>query len=160
QPQGPLGEAPRPRPRHRPPEGGGRGGGRRGVGGLKGARSFFLADLHLRPEDGRASERFSAFLEGVRAGERLFLLRDLFAVWLGPRSLRVAGFAPILDALARAAGHGIAVEALLGNRDFLLDGAFEARTGVRLRGEAWETEVAGRRALLLHGDTLCTRDLA
>ncbi len=70
------------------------------------------------------------------------------------------GFAPVLEALSRTTGRGAAVEAVVGNRDFLLDGSFERRTGVRMRGEEMVTQVAGRRALLVHGDTLCTRDLA
>jgi UDP-2,3-diacylglucosamine hydrolase len=66
----------------------------------------------------------------------------------------------VLDALARASGRGVSIEAIAGNRDFLLDRSFAERTGVALRGEEWVTEVAGRRALLLHGDTLCTLDRA
>ena len=47
-----------------------------------------------------------------------------------------------------------------GNRDFLLGEAFAERIGATLhRDDELVVELAGRRALLLHGDTLCTNDV-
>jgi len=47
-----------------------------------------------------------------------------------------------------------------GNRDFLVGAGFAAGSGARLMSEVETTELAGRRVALLHGDTLCSDDIA
>jgi len=47
-----------------------------------------------------------------------------------------------------------------GNRDFLVAQEFSRSTGVELIDDPTLVDLYGRKALLLHGDTLCTDDLA
>ena len=54
---------------------------------------------------------------------------------------------------------GTAVHLIHGNRDFLLGEAFAARVQATLhRADSLSLTLGGHRALLLHGDTLCTDD--
>jgi UDP-2,3-diacylglucosamine hydrolase len=65
-----------------------------------------------------------------------------------------------MAALRDYAATGRAVGFLRGNRDFLVGQAFAAATGASLLADEAVTTVGGRRALLMHGDTLCTDDAA
>ncbi|MGR5542462.1 UDP-2,3-diacylglucosamine diphosphatase, partial [Vibrio campbellii] len=47
-----------------------------------------------------------------------------------------------------------------GNRDFLVGKRFAKETGVTLLGDETVIELYGRKAVVLHGDTLCTLDEA
>ena len=47
-----------------------------------------------------------------------------------------------------------------GNRDFLVAGGFSQATGVRLLEDPTPIDLYGTPTLLMHGDTLCTGDLA
>lgn len=122
-------------------------------------RRAFIADLHLSPATEAQNRLLVPFLEvAVAEFDELYLLGDLFEVWLGD-DLSLPRMAPIIEALQRAHAAGLALYHLHGNRDFLLGAAFSAATGsvllpevVRLEGE--------EPILLLHGDLLCTEDRA
>ena len=47
-----------------------------------------------------------------------------------------------------------------GNRDFLLGAAFAQAAGVTLLPDSEVIQLFGTRTLLMHGDTLCTEDIA
>jgi UDP-2,3-diacylglucosamine hydrolase len=87
-------------------------------------------------------------------------LGDLFDVWVGRCQLALSGTAPVADALARLGAAGVAIDLLPGNRDSLLDAAFEQRAGVTLRRDGLVLTAADGRpsVLCLHGDELCIRE--
>lgn len=119
---------------------------------------LFVSDLHLSAERPAQLDLFLEFLAKAREASALYVLGDLFEVWLGdddttPPHPRVAA---ALKALSDA---GVALNIGLGNRDFLLGRRFAHATGARLMAD-WETvELGGRRTLLTHGDLLCTKDV-
>jgi UDP-2,3-diacylglucosamine hydrolase len=122
--------------------------------------SLFASDLHLDSEAPWAIDAFLAFLDGpARAGEALYLLGDLFEVWVGddddnPDNARACA------GLARLTASGVAVYALHGNRDFLLGAAFAERTGVKLLPDPVMVDLYGVSTLLSHGDVFCTEDVS
>ena len=119
---------------------------------------LFVSDLHLDAASPPAVETFLRLLAGpAREAEALYLLGDLFESWIGdddPDPVR----SRVCDALQALAGHGVAVFAMHGNRDFLLGPGFEARSGCRLLPDPALTTLYGLRVLLSHGDLLCTGD--
>ena len=120
-----------------------------------------IGDLHLDPMGGRDVEEFVRWLDGLRGVPRLVVLGDLFDLWIGPEQTRLPGSIPVLDALKRFTWRGGVLDVVAGNRDFLLDGSFEAWTGAALRvGGFTATTPAEQRVLVIHGDELCTLDLA
>jgi len=128
-----------------------------------------VSDVHLPPEADPRTERFVAWcdaaLAGARSGapppfDRIVCLGDLFDVWVGRCQLALSGTAPVADAFQRLVAAGVSVDLLTGNRDTLLDDAFERRAGVTLRRDGLVlTDAAGRaRVLCVHGDELCIRE--
>ena len=119
---------------------------------------LFASDVHLAADRPEAVAAFRAFLSGpVRQASHLYLLGDVFDLWLGDDDNR----APHLEAeaaLAETVSAGVPVDLIRGNHDFLLGDAFAQRTGCRLVDEPHVIEVGDERVVLLHGDTLCTRD--
>lgn len=55
---------------------------------------------------------------------------------------------------------GVPVYFMVGNRDFLLGEAFAARAGMTLLDDGIVHDIHGRPTLLMHGDVLCTDDIA
>lgn len=101
------------------------------------------------------------FVDEVAAqATALFVLGDLFDYWIGPAQLRDRALQPVLAALRALGGQGCALTLLHGNRDFLLGGAESRALAARIPGEETAERLFGRRYLLLHGDSLCTRDVA
>lgn len=120
--------------------------------------TLFASDLHLDSEAPWAIEAFIAFLEGpARNAEALYLLGDLFEVWVGddddnPDNARTC------SALKALTDSGVATYAIHGNRDFLLGEQFSKRTGVKLLPDPVLVDLYGVLTLLSHGDAFCTED--
>lgn len=120
-----------------------------------------VADLHLDVADERGGAGFAGWLAGLRGVGALAILGDLFDAWVGPAQERMPGAPAVLDALLSLSRRGTQVVVVHGNRDFLLDRSFEARTGARVLRDGFTTPMAdGARATFVHGDTLCTLDTA
>jgi UDP-2,3-diacylglucosamine hydrolase len=120
--------------------------------------AYFVSDLHLDESRPRATAAFLRFLAALRA-ESLYVLGDLFEAWLGDDDDAALG-SEVADAFAQVAARGTQLSFQHGNRDFLLGAGFARRSGVTLLPESHVATIAGRPTLLLHGDTLCTGDVA
>jgi UDP-2,3-diacylglucosamine hydrolase len=122
--------------------------------------TLFASDLHLDSEAPWAIDAFLSFLDGAaRDAEALYLLGDLFEVWVGddddnPDNTRVCA------ALKSLTASGVATYAIHGNRDFLLGDEFTRRTGVKLLPDPVLVDLYGVPTLLSHGDVFCTEDPA
>ncbi|MFD2112411.1 UDP-2,3-diacylglucosamine diphosphatase [Thiorhodococcus fuscus] len=121
---------------------------------------LFISDLHLSPDRPATLDLLLDFLAGpAREAERLYILGDLFDSWIGddddtPFNRRaIAGLRALTDA-------GVACDLMHGNRDFLLGRRFRRETGCRLLRDPTLISLAGEPTLLMHGDLLCTDDLA
>lgn len=124
--------------------------------------SLVIADLHLDAAEIASCKLFTDWLQGLEPVPSLAILGDLFDVWVGPAQGRMPGAALVLDTLAALVQRGTSVLVVPGNRDFLLDASFEARTGATIQREGFVGLVGDpahpSRALFIHGDTLCTLD--
>src|SRR6185436_20615564 len=122
--------------------------------------TLFASDLHLDSEAPWAIDAFLAFLAGpARSAEALYLLGDLFEVWVGDDD-DSPDHARTCDGLKALADSGVAVYVIHGNRDFLLGEDFERRTGVKLLPDPVLVDLYGVPTLLSHGDVFCTEDPA
>ena len=116
-----------------------------------------IGDLHLDLAVDADAERFAAWLDSLEA-PRLVILGDLFEYWIGPAHARTSAGRTVLASLRRAVDRGVAVDVIPGNRDFLLDEAFSAASGARLRRDGLLGTSGTARVLFVHGDELCTLD--
>ena len=89
----------------------------------------------------------------------MFILGDLFEVWVGDDS-RHAGFeAAVADVLQQTASLR-SVAFMAGNRDFLVGVALLRDCGVMALADPTVLVACGERLLLTHGDALCLEDTA
>jgi UDP-2,3-diacylglucosamine hydrolase len=122
--------------------------------------TLFASDLHLSPARPHLVAAFHEFVAGpARSAKALYLLGDLFDVWLGDDQLREPLAAAVADALRKLPGLGVPVYLQCGNRDFLLGERFAQACGATLLPDAAVHDVQGTPTLLMHGDLLCTDDV-
>lgn len=121
---------------------------------------LFIADVHLPVDvDSPISQAFLQFMQTkALEADSLYILGDLFDGWIGD-DVGLVAYAPFISALAEYTRSGRSLYVGLGNRDFLLKSDFAQATGAVLLGDETEIELGNERAVLLHGDTLCTSDV-
>ena len=121
-------------------------------------KTLFVSDLHLDAASPEIARQFHAFLEGeARSAEALYILGDLFEAWLGDDDPDPAARATV-RALRALTDSGVPVCVMHGNRDFLIGERFCRETGATLLPDGTVIELYGERAVLMHGDALCTDD--
>jgi UDP-2,3-diacylglucosamine hydrolase len=121
---------------------------------------LFISDLHLAPQRPSTLRLLQQFLMTRAPGaEALYILGDLFDAWIGDDADTPLG-AAVSAGLRALSETGTRVFLLHGNRDFLLGPGFAAVSGATLVADATVVDLHGTPTLLLHGDRLCTDDLA
>lgn len=120
-----------------------------------------VGDLHLDLFDEAQVAPAADWLAALAGAPRLVVLGDLFEFWVGTQQGRLPGARALVGALGDLVGRGTAVDVLHGNRDFLLGRDFERATGARVRPDGLVGDTpGGGRTLFVHGDELCTGDVA
>lgn len=123
--------------------------------------TLFIADLHLdeaRPQITALFERYLASDE-VRRADALYILGDLVEAWIGDDDDAELP-ARIAAATCAVRESGVPVHFMVGNRDFLLGEEFAQRAGFDFLPDGTVHTLYGRPTLLMHGDVLCTDDVA
>ena len=122
--------------------------------------TLFISDLHLDAERPAITELFGRFIdEEARHSDALYILGDLFEAWVGDDDPSDTG-AFVAGKLRGLRGAGIPVYFMRGNRDFLLGDAYARRAGIEILNDPAVVMLHGKPALLMHGDTLCSDDVA
>lgn len=122
--------------------------------------TLFIADLHLSADRPDITAAFLIFLQqqAIHA-DALYILGDLFEVWIGDDNPE-----PLLETVAQALyqlkQHNIPVYFIHGNRDFLLKQHYANRCGMQLLPAHTVVNLYGKNTLIMHGDSLCTLDIA
>ncbi|WP_370302890.1 UDP-2,3-diacylglucosamine diphosphatase [Rheinheimera baltica] len=121
--------------------------------------TLFIADLHLAAD---RPDITAAFLHFLRAqaihADALYILGDLFEVWIGDDNPE-----PLLDTVATALATlsaQVPVYFIHGNRDFVLRQGYASRAGMQLLPQLQVINLYGTPTLIMHGDSLCTLDIA
>ena len=122
--------------------------------------TYFLSDLHLTPSRPAVIEAFMAFLAGdARSAEKVYLLGDLFEYWIGDDAAALLGADSLLTAMSHLASE-VPCFFIAGNRDFLVGEEFSAQSGFDILADESVIDLYGTPTLILHGDSLCTDDVA
>lgn len=119
---------------------------------------LFVSDLHLHTSRPAVTDCFLRFLADTASqADALYILGDLFESWIGDDAPGTTG-AQVSTALRSLVDRGVPCSFMHGNRDFLIARRFAAQSGINLLADETVIELYGKRALLMHGDTLCTDD--
>jgi len=124
----------------------------------------FISDLHLQASEPATFAAWQRYMASTPA-DALFILGDLFEVWVGDDITRAAGdpdgaFALQCQQIIRATSARLPVYFMHGNRDFLLGDDFAKGCGMTLLPDPTVLDFDGQRGLLSHGDALCLDDVA
>lgn len=117
----------------------------------------FISDIHLSEAMPATAAAWEAYMASTKA-DALFLLGDIFEVWVGDDARTRPFEARCTQVIAEAAAR-VPVWLQHGNRDFLLGAEFAAATGARLLADPARVEAFGRRLALTHGDELVVDDV-
>ncbi|MBA6254294.1 MULTISPECIES: UDP-2,3-diacylglucosamine diphosphatase [unclassified Colwellia] len=127
---------------------------------LKESVTYFIADLHLAQNRPDITACFLSFLENdAPKAETLYILGDLFEYWIGDDDTNpfVINVSNALKTLSKL---GTRIYYIHGNRDFLLGKKYAKACGMLLLPEIDLINLYGKPVVIMHGDTLCTRDIA
>lgn len=116
-----------------------------------------LSDLHLQASDAATFDAWRGYLQTTPA-DAIFILGDLFEVWVGDDAAAEPGFETQCAELLRMAAERRPVFFMHGNRDFLVGAAFAAQCKLTLLDDPTVLVLHDRRWLLSHGDLLCLED--
>lgn len=122
------------------------------------SKIHFISDLHLaseRPEAIAACLRF--LTQQVQPTDHLYILGDLFDVWIGDDAVPEA-LQALIETLQQCSNLGTRIFILPGNRDFLLGEQFAQQSGCQLLPDPSVIHLNGQAVVLTHGDLLCTDD--
>ena len=122
--------------------------------------TLFISDLHLDPERPFITELFGRFIdEEASEADALYILGDLFEAWVGDDDPSETG-AFVAKKLRALTDAGVPTYFIRGNRDFLLGADYAQRAGMTLLPDPAVILLQGEPTLILHGDLLCTDDVA
>jgi UDP-2,3-diacylglucosamine hydrolase len=126
------------------------------------SKTWFISDLHLRSLNERNGQyllRFLSYLRQAQDTKHLYLLGDIFDLWLSDHSIFEQKFRPIVEELASLVESGVGVTYFEGNHDMHIDKYFE-QLGIEVQVDPLYTEIGGKTFRLEHGDLMNPDDKA
>lgn len=122
--------------------------------------ALLLSDVHLSTARPDITTRLLACLQTqLRDVEQLFILGDLFEVWIGDDAADALAH-QLSSRLAAIAASGVHIYFMHGNRDFLLGTTYADAAGMQLLADPCVVQSGEQRLLLAHGDAWCVDDHA
>ena len=118
----------------------------------------FISDLHLQADDTATFQGWSQYMRTSPA-DALFILGDLFEVWVGDDALLATqGFEACCASVLREAAARMELFVMHGNRDFLMGETCMQSMHARLLPDPSVLVYQGLRLALSHGDAWCLDD--
>ncbi|MCM2282673.1 MAG: UDP-2,3-diacylglucosamine diphosphatase [Bdellovibrionaceae bacterium] len=124
-------------------------------------RAAFVSDLHLKTMDERNSQTllrfFRSWMTKEMDGDRpthLFLVGDIFDLWIGAHDYFVRGFEPLVTALRELVASGVEVHFFEGNHDLYLRPFWDQVVGVQVHTDGECFDLGGVCVRVEHGDLI------
>lgn len=118
-------------------------------------QAWFVSDLHLTSISDKKAGKFLAFLNSLTASTgttHLFLLGDIFDLWIADHGYFIEQYQPIINELHRIMSEGIEVHYFEGNHDLYLKRFWADALGVNVHEGPQYFELGGRCIRVEHGD--------
>lgn len=119
----------------------------------------FISDLHLQASEPATFRAWQQYMQTTPA-DAVFILGDLFEVWVGDDVLAGRGFEYQCAQVIRQTAAKVPVFFMHGNRDFLVSNGLTTAGVVTLLADPTVLTFNQQRWLLSHGDALCIDDTA
>jgi UDP-2,3-diacylglucosamine hydrolase len=120
--------------------------------------AWFLSDLHLRDENESNSETLLLFLHSLENGDReathLFLVGDIFDLWIADHVYFIEKFQKIVNAIKMVVARGIEVHYFEGNHDLYLRKFWQQEVGVKVHDGPEFFNLGPVRIRVEHGDLM------
>ena len=117
----------------------------------------FISDLHLDESTPKTFDVLASYLSSTTA-DAVYILGDLFEVWVGDDSRHEGFEARCADLLSEAASR-LTLGFMAGNRDFLVGVDMLRACGLMALPDPTVMIAFGQRVMLTHGDALCLSDV-
>lgn len=118
----------------------------------------FISDLHLHLAAPDTFAAWQDYMASLKA-DALFILGDLFEVWVGDDMARLGSFESDCARVLRTTAKRCDVYFMPGNRDFLVGETFSQSAGFTLLQDPCLLRWSGQKWVLSHGDALCLNDI-
>jgi UDP-2,3-diacylglucosamine hydrolase len=118
----------------------------------------FISDIHLSAAQPRTFDAWRGFMATTDA-DAVFILGDLFEVWVGDDARASSAFEAACAAVLKASAERLHVAFMAGNRDFLVGTELLDECGMSALPDPVALEAFDRHLLLTHGDALCLGDV-
>lgn len=124
--------------------------------------AYFVSDIHLKTLNEKNSHLFLDFLFRLRDQPvtHLFLLGDIFDMWVGDHSYYYEKFKPIVDSILYLKKLGVQIFYFEGNHDLHVKRFWEDRLQIHTFCEPLTLTIEGVRLRLEHGDYINPEDKA
>lgn len=126
-------------------------------------KAWFVSDLHLKHFNERNGNILLRFLHSIESGERaathLFLLGDIFDLWIGPSEFYLQQFGPIVESLKKIRERGVEIFYFEGNHDMHIEKFWEEH-GVQVEVNELHVQLGPWRVRCEHGDLINQEEIA
>ena len=119
----------------------------------------FISDLHLQASEPATFNAWQRYMQTTPA-DAVFILGDLFEVWVGDDILNVNGFEHQCAQVIQQTSNRVPTFFMHGNRDFLVGNGLMKACNTSLLADPTVLSFSNHRWLLSHGDALCIDDTA
>lgn len=125
---------------------------------------YFVSDIHLKSNNERNAFLFTELLKQLRKQKQaeqveLFLLGDIFDLWLSKHDVFVSRYEPIVQELSLTQQSGIPIYFFEGNHDVHVDVFFQEKLGVQVFDKGHTFERYGVKIRCEHGDYINPDDI-
>lgn len=118
----------------------------------------FISDLHLQVSDPATHTAWQNYMQTTSA-DAVFILGDLFEVWVGDDVLVEHGFEHQCAQVIKQTASRVPVFFMHGNRDFLVGSGLMDACNTTLLADPTVLSFNHQRWVLSHGDALCLDDV-
>ena len=118
----------------------------------------FISDLHLQASEPATFSAWQRYMQSTPA-DAVFILGDLFEVWVGDDLLEERGFEYQCAQVIKQTAARVPTFFMHGNRDFLVGNDLMTACNTTLLADPTVLNFNHQRWLLSHGDALCLDDV-
>lgn len=117
-------------------------------------RSWFVSDIHIRSMQEERAEKFLLFLRYLNHTntQNLFLLGDIFDLWVADHEYFQNRYKPIIDEIQRLVSERVSVHYFEGNHDLHLKIFWQDQLGVKVHDGPYFQRIANWYVRMEHGD--------